>query len=91
MTKLAYTTAEAGELLSVSSRTVRRLVNSGELPVCRIGRAVRILHTSLTEFIEDQECHTVEKVRDTGGFPTQRRKGHSSNLLALRLGEKPTD
>jgi len=91
MTKLAYTIPEAGELLSVSARTVRRLMDSGELPACRIGHSVRILHTTLTEFVEDQPCLTGKKDRRSGGFPTKRRKVGSTNLLALRLGEKLTD
>ena len=33
---------ETAEILNVSSRTVRRLINSGTLPVHRFGRSVRI-------------------------------------------------
>ena len=33
---------ETAEILNVSSRTVRRLINSGALPVHRFGRSVRI-------------------------------------------------
>ena len=33
---------EAAELLNVSPRTVRRLIESGALPVHRLGRLVRI-------------------------------------------------
>jgi excisionase family DNA binding protein len=33
---------ETAELLSVSKRTVQRLINSGALPVHRFGRLVRI-------------------------------------------------
>jgi excisionase family DNA binding protein len=36
------TIEETAELLSVLVRTVRRLIESGALPVHRIGRAVRI-------------------------------------------------
>ena len=33
---------ETAEILSVSGRTVRRLINSGALPVHRFGRSVRV-------------------------------------------------
>jgi excisionase family DNA binding protein len=37
--------------LSVSARTVRRWIKSGELPVYRIGRSVRIAQTDLGAFL----------------------------------------
>ncbi len=36
------TPAEVTRLLNVSLRTVRRLIASGDLPVVRIGRSIRI-------------------------------------------------
>jgi excisionase family DNA binding protein len=41
VTKLR-TIDETAELLAVSRRTVRRLIDSGALPVHRLGRSVRI-------------------------------------------------
>jgi excisionase family DNA binding protein len=41
LTKLR-TIEETGELLNVSPRTVRRLIDSGALPAHRLGRLVRI-------------------------------------------------
>jgi len=44
--------AEAvSELLSVSVRTVRRMITSGEIPVVRIGRAVRIRRVDIEALI----------------------------------------
>ena len=44
--------AEAvGELLSVSVRTVRRMIASGEIPVVRIGRSVRIRRVDIEALI----------------------------------------
>ena len=44
--------AEAvGELLSVSVRTVRRMITSGEIPVVRIGRAVRVRRVDIEALI----------------------------------------
>jgi excisionase family DNA binding protein len=45
------TIAETAELLSVSVRTVRRLIESGALPVHRIGRAVRISDADIAAFL----------------------------------------
>ena len=44
--------AEAvGELLSVSVRTVRRMIASGEIPIVRIGRAVRVRRVDIEALI----------------------------------------
>ena len=40
-----------GELLSVSVRTVRRMITSGEIPVVRIGRAVRVRRVDIEALI----------------------------------------
>jgi excisionase family DNA binding protein len=37
--------------LSVSTKTVRRLITSGALPSCRVGRLVRIRAVDLAEFV----------------------------------------
>jgi excisionase family DNA binding protein len=42
---------EAAELLNVSPRTVRRLIESGALPVHRLGRLVRIGDLDLAAFL----------------------------------------
>jgi excisionase family DNA binding protein len=46
LTKLR-TIDETAEILAVSSRTVRRLIESGALPVHRLGRLVRIADADL--------------------------------------------
>lgn len=42
---------EAAELLNVSPRTVRRLIESRALPVHRLGRLVRIADADLAAFL----------------------------------------
>jgi excisionase family DNA binding protein len=42
---------ETAELLNTSSRTVRRLIDSGALPVHRIGRLVRISESDIATFL----------------------------------------
>ena len=42
---------ETAELLNVSPRTVRRLINSGALPAHRLGRLVRIADGDLAVFL----------------------------------------
>jgi excisionase family DNA binding protein len=49
-TKL-FTIEEVAETLNVSSRTVRRLIESGALPVHRFGRLVRISGADLAAFL----------------------------------------
>jgi excisionase family DNA binding protein len=42
---------ETAELLNTSSRTVRRLIDSGALPVHRFGRLVRISDPDIATFL----------------------------------------
>ena len=46
-----FTIEEVAETLNVSSRTVRRLIESGALPVHRLGRLVRIADADLVTFL----------------------------------------
>jgi excisionase family DNA binding protein len=46
-----HTIDETAELLNVSTRTVRRLIESGALPVHRLGRLVRIGDPDLAAFL----------------------------------------
>ena len=52
--RLAYTIAEVAEMLAISQRTVRYLLEAGKLRGIRIGtsgRGVRVLAESLDEYI----------------------------------------
>ena len=42
---------EVAEILNVSTRTVRRLIDSGALPAHRLGRLVRIADRDLAVFL----------------------------------------
>lgn len=46
---------EAGALLSVSLRTVDELIATGDLPVVRLGRAVRIRPAAIDRLIDARE------------------------------------
>jgi excisionase family DNA binding protein len=42
---------ETAEILNVSTRTVRRLIDSGALPVHRLGRLIRISDADIAAFL----------------------------------------
>ena len=48
---------DIAERLQVSSRTIRRLVVSGELVVMRIGRSVRVSEAALKNFLTGRDSH----------------------------------
>jgi excisionase family DNA binding protein len=62
ITKLLVTKQEAAEMLSVSTRTIDRLLQGKELPYRRIGHSVRIPFDSLKAFTR----------RDSATQPTAR-------------------
>ena len=49
---LLLTIAQAADCLSVSSRTVRRLIAAGELAPVKIGRALRLRVTDLQSYVD---------------------------------------
>ena len=52
MEKLLYTVAEASHLLSIRKTKIYELINSGDLASVKIGRARRIPHSGLLQFVE---------------------------------------
>ena len=60
--RLAITIAEAADLLTVSERTIRLLVDQGDLPVIKIGRAKRIAIKDLEQLLEDKKVVQRHKV-----------------------------
>lgn len=52
---LALTLDAAAKALSISPRTVRRLLDAGELTPVRIGRALRVSSASVRDFVERSE------------------------------------
>ena len=69
MRPLLVDTHEAAHLLAVAERTVQYLYQSGELPVVRIGRAVRFSVESLRAWVRKQEAPTTGA--DLPGEPIQ--------------------
>lgn len=50
--KLLVTIEEAAEVLSLSVRTVRYMIERGELVPVRVGRAVRLATSTLRAYVE---------------------------------------
>ncbi len=48
------TVGEVASVLRVSSMTVYRLINSGELPAVRIGRSLRLRSEDLDRYLADR-------------------------------------
>ena len=44
----------AKQLGSVSTKTVRRMLNRGQLPIVRIGRSIRVPSQAVRDFVEKQ-------------------------------------
>ena len=62
-TKQLLNRAEAAEALALSVRMIDELVKSGDLPVVRIGRSVRIRPSALDYFIEARESRVNSRRR----------------------------
>ena len=97
---LLLTLEEAGARLSVSARTVRRLIDAGDLAPVRIGRAVRLSTADLSAYIarqmsgsniasgvavpETDTCHAKPK-------PDQKRGSTNGRVRRIGGSSTPTD
>ncbi len=50
----AYSPQTAGEVLEVSSQSILKFINEGQLKAYKIGRQWRILEVDLLEFVQNQ-------------------------------------
>lgn len=88
---LLLTIAQAARQLAVNARTVRRLLDRGDLPSVRIGRAVRIASASLSAYVDsaitarhtDQtaaapETDPCQKTRNVIKMASTSARGHRS-------------
>jgi excisionase family DNA binding protein len=62
---------EAGTILHVSLRTVDEFISTGDIPVVRLGRSVRIRPSAIDYLIEARETRT--KPRRTVRKPAARK------------------
>ena len=46
---------EAAELLQVSTRTLQRMIHSGEMPALKVGGQWRVRETQLRQWVEKRE------------------------------------
>jgi len=60
------TVGKAAEMLSLSQRAIYYMIDGGELPGVRCGRAVRIPLDALEQWIADKEAEAREKARTYG-------------------------
>ncbi len=86
MTKeLLWTLKETAQKLRVCPRTIKRMIDAGQISAVRIGRCIRVIERSVHEWIEEQKsekqvsicqkaskqgCTSVAHLR-IGGYRTQ--------------------
>lgn len=75
----ALTVAQVAERLSVSEKTIYRLVRAGRLPHSRVGRAIRIESADLAALRLESEGTRVEDAREPRlrAVPTPRARASS--------------
>ena len=59
---LLLTVSQTAERLNLSEKTVRRYISNGELPLVRIGSAIRVPEVALRKWIEDNTLYNDSRV-----------------------------
>jgi predicted adenylyl cyclase CyaB len=81
MSDSLFTIQETAEYLKVHWQTVRNFIKQGNIPICRIGRRIRIRENDLQNFIihrKKKDIHEIE-IR----FQTKKRKDIEKKLLEI--------
>lgn len=50
--KYVYTVTEVADILEVSTKTVYKMIQSGEIPALRVRGQIRITHTALQNYLD---------------------------------------
>ena len=50
--KYVYTVTEVADILQVSTKTVYKMIQSGEIPALRVRGQIRITHTALQNYLD---------------------------------------
>jgi excisionase family DNA binding protein len=58
---------EAAELLQVSTRTLQRMIHSGEMPALKVGGQWRVREAQLRQWVENREGSARATERVGGG------------------------
>ena len=64
-----YTIKQTADLFSVSTKTISRLIHSGELPCVRVGRCVRLPHKQLHEWVEKNTFYSEDMHLACSNYP----------------------
>ena len=59
---ILLTTPEVATKLNVSERTVKRLIQRGELPIIKIGRNIRVSKADLFKYVNQKRRYNLECV-----------------------------
>ncbi|MGH9896253.1 MAG: helix-turn-helix domain-containing protein, partial [bacterium] len=65
--RLLFTLPEAAKALGVATRTVRRLIERGELPKVKVGRCVRVPVGAVQAWVDKQLTHAHNEGRAGSG------------------------
>jgi len=60
------TLAEAANILQVSTRTLQRMIRSGDLPAFKVGGQWRLRETQLRQWVENREGSKDEREKEGG-------------------------
>lgn len=87
-----YTVDEAAEVLKVHPRTVTRLIQQGELPAGKVGRALVLKHTDVMAYLDKvitaQHAGlltSLRKAQPTRSTPATRGRPRASIPASLRI------
>jgi len=84
MTPLLWTLAEAGKQMGVSARTVRRILEDGEIPIVRIRHSIRLRSTDVEAYIASRAGQAVPT---TGDYTCRSANNENATKMGSSTGQ----
>ncbi|MCG7871064.1 MAG: helix-turn-helix domain-containing protein [Candidatus Thiodiazotropha lotti] len=93
MEPLLITINDAANILAISTRTVRRMLDRGDLPTVRVGRSIRIPTKALKDWVEQgtDQSEKLIQTRFISRCSTHGKKPSSGQLVAPTTASKELD
>ena len=93
MEPLLITINDAADTLAISARTVRRMLERGDLPTVRVGRSIRIPTKALKDWVDQVTDHSEKRIQAQrmSRCSTNGKKPPSGRLVAPTNASKELD
>lgn len=83
----ALTVKEAADILRVCTKTIYKIINSGELPAVKVGREMRIAKSNIIDYLRQGNCKKSNPIHVDNAETSCDRWTSSENCDIIRFAD----